>query len=301
MADPLSEVVRLLKPRAASAGIVSGKGNWAVRYSEYGLPSFCVMLYGECLLAVDGHESIALAAGDFILLPRTPAFTLSSFIPAPPVLLDPHAVDSAQGEVRYGQTQGPPDMCSLGGSFAFDDTDPALLISLLPAIVHVRGSARLSQLVQMVSEESVGQKPGSEFVLSRLIELLLIEAMRLVATENAPAGLLPGLADVRLAPVLNQLHARIDYPWSVDQLASIAALSRSAFFERFTRTVGVAPMAYLLAWRMEVAKQLLSARQLSVAEIAERVGYGSTSAFSVAFSKHVGQSPSRFRLPEQRS
>ncbi|WP_346655471.1 AraC family transcriptional regulator [Pseudomonas sp. RW3S2] len=202
-------------------------------------------------------------------------------------------------QVRYGQTQGPADMCSLGGSFAFDDTDPALLIALLPTVVHVRSSVRLSQLVQMVSEESVEQKPGSEFALSRLVELLLIEAMRLVAIENAPVELLRGLADGRLAPVLNQLHARIDHPWSVDQLASIAALSRSAFFERFTRTVGVAPMAHLLAWRMEVAKQLLRARQLSVAEIAERVGYGSASAFSVAFSKHAGQSPSRFRLPEQ--
>lgn len=89
MGDPLSELVRLLRPRAAFANIISGKGNWAVRYTEYGLPSFCIMLEGSCLLTVDGHEPIAISAGDFILLPTTPAFALSSFAPAPPGFTGP--------------------------------------------------------------------------------------------------------------------------------------------------------------------------------------------------------------------
>ncbi|MNY62189.1 HTH-type transcriptional regulator AppY [compost metagenome] len=86
----------------------------------------------------------------------------------------------------------------------------------------------------------------------------------------------------------------MDRPWTVAELAKVAALSRSAFFERFTRTVGVPPMEYLLAWRMEIAKELLRDKDLSISEIAERLGYGSTSTFSVAFSRHVGQSPSRY-------
>jgi AraC-like DNA-binding protein len=90
------------------------------------------------------------------------------------------------------------------------------------------------------------------------------------------------------------MHARVDHAWTVGQLAEAAALSRSAFFDRFTRTVGVAPMEYLLSWRMEIAKDLLRREGLSVSEVAERVGYGSTSTFSVAFSRHVGQSPSRY-------
>jgi AraC-like DNA-binding protein len=94
------------------------------------------------------------------------------------------------------------------------------------------------------------------------------------------------------------MHARIDHSWSIDQLANIATLSRSAFFDRFTRLVGVAPMEYLLAWRMEVAKGLLRDDELAVFEVAERVGYGSSSAFSVAFNRHVGQPPSRYARPE---
>jgi AraC-like DNA-binding protein len=300
MSDPLSEVVRLLRPRAAFANVISGKGNWAVRYFEYGLPSFCIMLEGSCLLKVDGHEAITIKAGDFILLPTTPGFTLSSFVPAPPIYLDPNKVAGGHNELRYGEQEGAPDMRSLGGAFLFDCSDPGLLVSLLPMVVHVRNSVRLSQLVQMVGEESADQKPGNEFVLSRLVELLLVEAMRSATAEHAPPGLLRGLGDERLAPALKQLHAHIDHSWTVDQLARIATLSRSAFFERFTRLVGVPPMEYLLAWRMEIAKEMLSDNELTVSQIAERVGYGSTSAFSVAFSRHVGQPPSLYARPHAR-
>ena len=87
------------------------------------------------------------------------------------------------------------------------------------------------------------------------------------------------------------MHGEIAHSWTVEQLASKAALSRSAFFERFSRAVGLPPMEYLLAWRMAVAKDLLRRSNLALAEIAERVGYGSTSAFSTAFSRYVGQAP----------
>ena len=85
-----------------------------------------------------------------------------------------------------------------------------------------------------------------------------------------------------------------DRSWTVAQLANEAALSRSAFFERFNRTVGVAPMAYLLAWRMALAKHLLRRPEIALAEVANRVGYGSASTFSTAFSRYVGQPPSRY-------
>lgn len=294
MSDPLSEVVRLLRPRAVFANPISGKGNWAVRYAEFGEPSFCIVLKGGARLAVDGHEPIDLTAGDFVLLSTTPAFTLSSHAPAPPVHLDPHQVAGGVSELRYGEPHGEPDMRSLGGTFRFDDASPALLVSLLPRVVHVQGSARLSQLVQMVGEEVADQKPGADFVLSRLVELLLVDAMRAASSTNAPPGMLRGLADERLAPALRQMHAHIDQPWSVEQLSSAAALSRSAFFERFNRLVGVAPMEYLLTWRMEVAKGLLRDHELSVAEIASRVGYASASAFSVAFSRHAGMPPGKY-------
>lgn len=255
------------------------------------------MLSGSALLAVDGHAPVTIGAGDFVLLPTTPAFTLSSVVPVPPVHLDPNVVAKGHGEVRYGERRGAPDMRSLGGAFLFDAAEPGLLVALLPEVVHIRDSPRLSLLVQMVGEESTGEKPGSEFMRSRLVELLLVESMRASAAESAPPGLLRGLGDAQLARTLTQMHGRIAHAWTIDQLASIAALSRSAFFERFTRLVGAAPMEYLLSWRMEIAKRLLQGGTLAVSEVAARVGYGSTSAFSVAFSRHVGKAPSRYGVP----
>ncbi len=294
MSDPLSEVIRLLHPRAVFANRISGKGSWAVRFSAFGQPSFCIVLDGSSRLSVDGHEAITISAGDFVLLPTTPPFTISSEAPAPAVHLDPNALAGTRDEVRYGEQAGVPDMRSLGGSFLFEASDPTLLVSLLPTVVHVRGSGRLSQLVKLVGEESADGKPGSEIMLSRLVDLLLVEAMRSTTSGSAPPGLLRGLGDERLAVALKQIHARIGHAWSVEQMAKAAALSRSSFFERFQRKVGVAPMEYLLSWRMEIAKGLLRRDGLSVTEVAGRVGYGSGSAFSIAFSRHVGQSPSRY-------
>ena len=97
--------------------------------------------------------------------------------------------------------------------------------------------------------------------------------MRASAANDAPPGLLRGLGDAQLARALTAMHARVNHAWSVEQLASAAALSRSAFFERFTRLVGVAPMEYLLSWRMEIAKRLLREDALPVSEVASRVGY----------------------------
>lgn len=294
MSDPLSDVVQLLRPRAVFANVISGKGAWAVRYAAYGRPGFCIVLEGSALLAVDGHEPVSLRAGDFVLLPTTPPFVLSSFLPAPPVFIDPDRVPGGQGELRHGDPEGPPDMRSLGGAFLFDTPNAGLLVAMLPAVVHVPGSHRLMQWVRMVGEEYEARQPGHDYMLSRLAEMLLIEAMRASTMGGAPPGLLRGLGDARLAVALKRMHGRIDHPWTVKELAGVAALPRSRFFERFTRTVGVPPMEYLLAWRMEVAKDLLRRDGMTIAEVAERIGYGSGSAFCVAFNRSVGTAPGRY-------
>jgi AraC-like DNA-binding protein len=294
MVDPLAEIIALLRPRAVFSKVISGAGAWAVRYSAFGEPSFCTMLEGECLLAVDGQDSFSLVAGDFLLMPATPGFTMSSLAPAVPVLIDSRSALVPQNEIRHGRRDGPPEVRMLGGYFVFDSPDAGLLVSLLPALLHVRGIERLSTLVRLVREESLDEKPGRELVLNRFVEVLLVEALRSNASEAATPGLLRGLADARLAAAIRHMHGEPAHPWTVGELAKKAALSRSAFFERFSRSVGMPPMAYLLAWRMALAKDLLSREDLVIAEVAERVGYGSASSFSTAFTRHVGQAPSYY-------
>jgi AraC-like DNA-binding protein len=294
MNDPLSEVIALLRPRTVFSKLISGAGRWGVRYSDFGQPSFCAVLEGRCRLAVDGQRALTLEAGDFVLLPRTPGFTMSGFEPVRPERIDPKVAPSPTGEVRHGTRGCPPDVRLLGGYFVFDSPDAALLVSLLPALVHVRGVERLSVLVRLVGDEAKDQRSGRDLVLTRLVEVLLIEALRSTSSDDAPPGLLRGLADARLAPAIRQMHGQLARSWTVTQLAKAAALSRSAFFERFTRTVGLPPMEYLLAWRMAVARDLLRRRDLGIAGVAERVGYSSSSTFSTAFSRHVGQAPGRY-------
>jgi AraC-like DNA-binding protein len=294
MTDPLSEVITLLRPSTVFSKGISGAGRWGVRYSAYGHPSFCAVLEGSCLLAVDGEEVITLTEGDFVLLPATPGFTLSGFEPVTPVALDPVISAASTGDIRHGTEEGPADVRLLGGYFVFDSPDAALLVSLLPALLHLRNADRLSLLVRLVNEESKEQRSGRDLVLTRLVEVLLIEALRATPGDNAPPGLLRGLADPRLAQSLRYMHGDPARSWTVAELASKAALSRSAYFERFTRAVGVPPMEYLLAWRMAVAKDLLRRKDLAVAVVAARVGYGSASTFSTAFSRYVGQPPGRY-------
>ncbi|MCY1009601.1 AraC family transcriptional regulator [Nannocystis pusilla] len=294
MTDPLSQVIALLQPRAVFSKPISGAGRWAVRYSAFGHPSFCTVLAGSCRLAVDGHRPLTLEAGDFLLLPATPGFTMSGFEPATPERIDPKLTPAPTAEVRHGTRGGRPDVRLLGGYFVFDSPDADLLVSLLPAVMHVRGVERLSLLVRLVGDEAGERRSGRDLVLTRLVELLLIEALRSTPGEDTPPGLLRGLADPRLAPALRHMHANFARPWTVAQLAKTAALSRSAFFERFTGAVGLPPMEYLLAWRMAVAKDLLRREDLGLSEVAERVGYASASTFSTAFSRHVGQAPSRY-------
>lgn len=294
MTDPLSQVIQLLRPRAVFSKEIAGAGRWAVRYSAFGQPGFCAMIEGRCRLAVDGEAPAVLEEGDFVLLPATPAFTMSGFEPAVPVLIDPRRAPAPSGPVRYGRRDGPPEMRQFGGFFAFESPDAALLVSLLPRMIHVRGVPRLAQLVRLVGEEAVREEVGRDLVLARLVEILLIEALRSFPGKADGPGLLRGLADPRIAAALRMMHGDAERPWTVSDMARAAGMSRSAFFERFADAVGVAPMEYLLTWRMAVAKDLLRSGGVSLDEVARRVGYGSASTFSTAFSRSTGVPPGRF-------
>jgi AraC-like DNA-binding protein len=293
MVDPLAEIVTLLQPVATFSKVVSGAGCWRIRRSEAGQPFYCVILDGSCRLVANGRQPIILEADDFVLIPEAFDFTMSSFEPPEPEDTDTSPVALPGGGFRLGSQDAPPDVQLLVGHCMFGSPDASLLVSLLPELVHIRGERRLATLVELVREESREQRPARNVVLAHLLEVLFIEALRTTGIAASP-GLVRGLTDARLALAIRQMHESPETPWTVAQLAKAAALSRSAFFERFSRAVGVAPMEYLLSWRMALAKNLLRRQEAGVARIAERVGYRSASAFSVAFTRHVGLPPSQY-------
>jgi AraC-like DNA-binding protein len=293
LSDPLAEIVTLLQPSARGSKLVEAAGDWRVTRPGAGEPFYCAVLEGEWCLNVDDHAPMVLRAGDFVLVPAMRKL-VSTHVGAPAGAPETPPIRIGEGHFRVGRQEGPADVRARIGHCGFSSADAALLVPLLPQVTLVRGEPRLAALVQWVGEETRARRPAREPVLDRLLELLLIEALRGGATLTTAPGLARGLADERLGVALRALHADPGLPWTVEKLATRAALSRSAFFARFERVVGMKPMAYLLAWRMALAKRWLRERELSLERIAERVGYSSASTFSVAFARHVGQSPIRY-------
>ncbi|MEP7243316.1 MAG: AraC family transcriptional regulator [Gammaproteobacteria bacterium] len=300
--DPLAAAITLLRPRTILSKIVSGSGRWGVRYAEYGDPSFCLMLGGSCWLTVEGGSGpLLLEAGDFLLMPATPGFTLSSEPDVEPVLRSPaDAAADPVGEIRHGDQDGDAAVWMIGGYFQFDSTNASLLVDLLPVTLHIRhsdlGADRLHRIAGLLNEETCQDAPGRDLILERLVEILLIEAFRWRPADRdvGQVGLLAGLSDRHLGVALRQMHRDVTRDWTIEALARSAGVSRATFAERFTRTIGMPPMKYLLQWRMALAKDMLRNDRQPLERVAAAIGYQSASAFSTAFSRYVGVAPSAF-------
>lgn len=295
MMDPLSDMIALLRPGAAVSKPISGKGTWGVRYAAHDAPGFTIVLAGEAWLTFDREEPLRLAQGDFLLLPTTPAFSLSS---APGIACTP--VEPRDTAVRHGEQEGDPDFVALGGSFGFERVNAQLLLALLPSRIHVPASAgkatRFGRLIDLLAEECAADDPGKDLILQRMLEALLIEALRWqgVGTDGGVEGLLRGMRDPAIARALQAIHGDVRASWTVAGLAGISGMSRSAFSDRFGALMGCAPIEYLARWRMALAKEALVRGAKSLDRIAEEIGYESASAFSTAFRKRLGCPPGRF-------
>ncbi len=293
--DPLSDIITLLRPSAAVSKPISGRGRWGVRYAAHDAPGFTLVLSGAAWIIFDGRPPLRLGRGDFLLVPTTPAFSLCS---DPAVAC--HPVEPTAVAVRHGEQTGEPDFVAQGGSFAFERADASLLLALLPDLIHIPASegraSRIGRLLDFLSEECVASHPGKDLIVRRMLEVLLVEALRWhgPGREAAPAGLLNGMRDPGLARALAALHADVRAGWTVAALAGIAGMSRSAFAARFGATLGCGPIEYLTRWRMALAKDALRHGAKSLDRIAEEIGYESASAFSTAFRKRLGMAPGRY-------
>jgi AraC-like DNA-binding protein len=300
--EPLADVITLLRPRAVGTKVIQGAERWAVRRSRMDFAGFGLVLMGECWLAVDGYKPVHLTTGDFVLMPANPGFTMASDLACKLASLNAQEALACQaGEVRYGDPHLEADFKLLGGYFQLDSVNRNLLSGLLPTLVHIEASdpaaGRLKPTIDSIVEEALADRPGRDLVVDRLIEVLLVEALRF-RSEGVDAigqsGLLVGLADPFLARALRRLHSNVAHAWSVEELARAAGLSRSAFSERFSQKVGVPPMQYLIDWRIALAKAMLQRDAPPLEAVAAAIGYQSASAFSTAFRREVGSPPSHF-------
>jgi AraC-like DNA-binding protein/mannose-6-phosphate isomerase-like protein (cupin superfamily) len=320
--DTLSDVLRTVRLRSAVFYFVSGEGDWvaetpasseiadAVMPDAEHVIEYHVVTRGTCWISLVGDtafEPVKLDEGDIAVIPQGDPHVVSS---APGMRAEPNWEAHRRPEdanalpfpIQTGG-EGPRDTHLICGFFSCDARPFNPLLDSLPRFMRFsrdtsRGShSLLNQFVQFATSETGNKRAGSQSVLNRLSELMFVEVIRMHMDQlaNNNTGWLAGLRDPLVGRVLTLLHARPAHAWTLEELASQAAASRSALADRFTQMVGCPPIQYLTQWRMQIAAKRLADPNVKIAAVAHDVGYESEAAFSRAFKKFVGRSPSQWR------
>jgi AraC-like DNA-binding protein len=299
--DPFLDLIRLLRPQATLWARIDGFGRWGVSFRKRDDLLFCWVERGECQLTRPLVAPVQLQPDDFVLVRTSTSFALTSDPTVEPE--DSETVVAATKDISLKLGKGTDSPVTLrGGRFVFDTANEVLLSGLLPSLVHIAAddtsSWRVRSLLKMNETESQQPGPGSEFIIARLMELILVEILRSEALQvsNEHTGLLAGLADPITARALSAMHRDVAHGWTVSGLARLCSVSRSTFATRFRNIVGTGPIEYLMHWRMALAKDELRRGTRSIGEIALAIGFQSSSAFSTAFTRATGSSPKRFAI-----
>ena len=282
---------------------------WGFGVAARAVGSFHLVLSGQGWLEVEGvADPVHVKSGDLAVLPRGSAHWVkdapSSFAPSLISILDRNQV--IDGELHFGADDGPLTeiVC---GVFALEDRNTTPWVERLPSVVVSSAESRDSNwrdpVAATLRDEARAPTRGGATVVNRLLESIVVDALRVElaapAADTQPPGV--ALADQRIGRVLARLHDRPDDHWTVERLATVAAMSRSAFADRFVGLVGEPPLRYLTRLRLQRAARLFRTTDSSVAEIARRVGYGSEEALSRAFKNRFGVSPSVARTQDLRA
>ncbi|MFJ2215059.1 AraC family transcriptional regulator [Streptomyces sp. NPDC101062] len=297
--DPIRDVLALARPQTVTPVPLYATAQWGAQFAPFPHIKLGVMVEGECWLCVDGLEPLFLNTGDFYLLGNPPPYGLGSSIEEARARASDGPLRKEISASRPGFSQGPVTYtCSV--DFEFQDSDASTLFSSLPPAVLVKADDAdgrlLWNIATLLVHEMETQKAGRSLVLEHLAQILLVHMLRSHAgSSHEPLGWLASVADDGIGAALRAVHAEPRHRWTLEELAKIAMMSRSAFAADFRKRVGRPPLDYLIEWRMQLARAALRTED-SLAAIAETIGYQSESAFSTAFRRVVGMSPREFRV-----
>jgi AraC-like DNA-binding protein len=296
--DVLSAVLRELRLESVAYRQLELHAPWRIVFDQPGVRGVHIVIRGRCELVLKGTPPLMLEPGDLMLATRGDAHVLCSEggrrAPAVSAAALPRADDG--GHIRVGGVGA--ETVVLCGAFFFREEDhPAL--SALPRLLHVPGQTGrapqwLAGYVDALTAEVFESGPGSELVMARLSDALVARALRLHVEQATEPGWLLGLSDAHIAKSLSAIHDDVKRPWSLPALARVAGLSRAAFAARFAETVGETPMRYVLRCRMRRAMTMLKNHHVTLAKVAESVGYGSEAALSAAFKRVTGVPPGAY-------
>ena len=302
--DPLGEALHFLRLSGTFYTRSEFSAPWGLA-----LPALadCLMFHvvntGSAWLAVDGHERVLLRPGDLALVPHGLGHTLASEPDGDAAnLFDlPREAVSERYEIlRHGGGGAATQM--ICGAVRFDHPAARQLTGVLPKVIVIEAAHTLhndwiGHTLRLMAAEARELKPGGETIITRLSDILVIQAIR-TWIERDPAariGWLGALHDKQIGRALTLIHRDPAQPWTLASLAAQVAMSRSAFAARFTELVGMPAMHYLARWRMQLAVTTLKEGGAALADVAARLGYQSEAAFSRAFKRLVGVSPGAVR------
>ncbi|MFY2559618.1 AraC family transcriptional regulator [Corallococcus terminator] len=300
--DVLADVLQGVHLRSRVHARYELTAPWGMRIDGSPFPLFYAVMRGHCLLSTDERE-LSLAGGDFVFIPANVKFTLKDrrgtrALPIAEVYATRQPIRCG-GLLHYGG--GGEAVTLMVGSFTFEGETLSPLVKHLPTLLHVRAddprSPRwLESTLRFVAAEIEAKQPGHETVVSRLADVLFVQALRAhLESPSGENGWLRALVDPRIGTVLQRVHEKPEAPWTLEGLARLAGMSRSVFAERFKSLVGEAPLAYIGRWRMHRAMALMRGRDVALAEVARAVGYETESSFGKAFRRWVGVTPGAFR------
>lgn len=296
--DVLSSVLSLIQPASYMFRAIDAAGDWSIRFPAHPGIMCCAVLTGQVWLTVEGVGAVLLEPGDCVLLPKENAVRLGSSADASP--FDVFDVMPKFSEGGVVTLNGGGAVFGLGGYFEFGGRHAQVLLDVLPPIVHIRHESdrvALRGSIERIMQELREPRPGGFLVAQHLAHLMLLQALRIFMSEERAVGIgwIHALGDRQISMALNAMHRDVSRRWTIQTLAECAAMSRSTFALRFKELVGEAPMDYLTRWRMLLASERLSGTRESISLIAPSLGYASESAFSTAFRRVMGCSPSEYR------
>ena len=299
--DTLSATLMRMKLKAFNAAAFNAGGDWIFESPGHVPLALHFVTQGtQWIRAPQDKTPRRLEAGDCVLISGGRPFALSS---------DPKAKkrqkfgpDDALKTLHNGvmTLNGGGDSFSVGAQFQFEGHLPSLVFARLPQVLHIPASdvhsAFLRDTVERFRAEFLGNSLGRSLMLSHLAPIMLLQTLRVFLRGEQGAGTwLMALANPKLSKAMDAIHTDYKNKWTLEQLAAIAGMSRSRFALQFKHEVGIAPMDYLMQWRMQIACDLLKEQDMGIAAVAQAVGYESSSAFSVAFTKVVNLRPGAYQ------
>lgn len=312
--DILSDVLKLMKMSGTLYFRTAFTAPWGVAVPVFeNVARFHYAHRGRCFVTVGGTpDPVALEQGDLIIVTHGASHVLSDPVDAPAPGVDRVVADSGftgRGALVWGGDDGDTanghETQLICGHFAFDTGARHRLIDALPPFIHIRdygGAAPdwLESTLRIIAAEAgpdAGQENfGGDLIALKLSEIIFAQAIRkYLATEGADRPGLAGFADSQICRALEAIHAEPAEPWTVEGLARIAGMSRTAFATRFNALVADPPLAYLTDWRMQLARRLLLESDLPIIDVAERTGYKSEASFGRVFKRHFNAPPAGYR------